>query len=958
VSRSSPGLRHFVALGLLGTGVVAGYHLVARAGAVGPDDEPGGSDFFGVDAALAAFGGSYDFGALRNLQRTAEFVRVQYVDPKRIDAVAMYEGALSAAERAVPEALLRFDADQRRLHVSIGGFTDALAVRPLNSPSDVVEELRRVAEILDAHIQDATIVRAEVEYAMINGMLSTLDPHSVFLPPESSKKMQEDNEGHFGGLGIQIKVDRRTRALMIDVLLEDTPAYRAGLEPNDRIVKIEGEGTLNMDLDEAVSKMRGRPGTPVTITIEREGLSSPRDFTIVRDQIRPNAVWGRLLEGDIAYLRIDQFHQSVDEQLDGEIVRLRQQAARGLRGVVLDLRDNPGGYLHQAVAVADRFMSGGVIVSTVGRDGRNRESSAATQDENDRLDVPIAVLTSGNSASAAEIVAGALKNTERAVIIGDRTFGKGSVQNLFPFSDTSRLKLTVARYLTPGDHSIQSVGIPPDIALERAYVLPPREVSIDQGGVESKVMSSAQISLFSRDRVEREADLEGRFDATDVADVGPPPTYTLRYLYQDDDKPRRTNRADVTRDMEVQFARDVLAGTRGTRRPEVLRDAAAVVQARAREEGLRIEKAFAQDGVGIDWSACANPERADVDVRMVLGEDEVLDAGQMETVRVEVTNRGAAPLCQVAVLAESGNTVIDDTEFYVGRIGPGETRGFDTRMRLHDGYPNETAGVTLRVQDANRKSLAQVDATVRARGAALPAYSWSWSMSDAAGGDGDGAVEVGETIDLNVDVLNVGEGAGGLARFLLKRDVSTGRAVSIVSGDLSFPLLAPGGRASGTLRFKVAEAPADGQLALELRAWEDERFDYGSVWRAGFVETRDQVDKIGLKLGERPAAGFREPPRISLSRIPDPVVTGPSVTLSGVVTDDRGLRDVIVYAGERKIAYEGTTGTPLTSIPFTATTDVDDGNTLLVVVARDADGLTRTVAVDVYRAPSTAAAGK
>jgi SAM-dependent methyltransferase len=233
---------------------------------------------------------------------------------------------------------------------------------------------------------------------------------------------------------------------------------------------------------------------------------------------------------------------------------------------------------------------------------------------------------------------------------------------------------------------------------------------------------------------------------------------------------------------------------------------------------------------------------------------------------------------------------------------------------------------------------------------ALPAYAWSWTLSDAAGGDGDGLVEVGETIDLNVDVLNVGQGQGGLARFLLKREAATGRAVAISKGDLSFPMLAPGGRASGTLSFKVAEVPADGTLALELRAWEDERFDYASVWQAGFVETRDQVEQISLRVGERPAAAHRQPPQITLSGALEAVVSGPTITISGTATDDQGLRDVIVYAGDQKIAYEGG-GASMTSLPFSATTELEPGKTLLVVVARDMNGLTSTRAVDLYRPP-------
>ena len=247
------------------------------------------------------------------------------------------------------------------------------------------------------------------------------------------------------------------------------------LRAQDRITRIESESTINMDLDEAVSKMRGAPGSSVTITVDRDGWDSPRDYTIVRDRIKPARVKGELLDGGIAWVAIPSFHEQVDAQLEETLGRLSREAGpAGLKGLVLDLRENPGGYLHQAIAVSDRFLDHGTIVSTVERDGKNREQRNA-KESGTEPDYPMAVLTSGNSASAAEIVAGALKNDERAVIIGERTFGKGSVQNLYSFSDGSRLKLTVARYLTPGDHSIQNVGIPPDIELEGAVLLPARD---------------------------------------------------------------------------------------------------------------------------------------------------------------------------------------------------------------------------------------------------------------------------------------------------------------------------------------------------------------------------------------------------------------------------------------------------------------------------------------------------
>ncbi|MFN7142329.1 MAG: MXAN_5808 family serine peptidase, partial [Myxococcota bacterium] len=947
-------------LGALGGLVLTGYHFAAGAAPrvasrADSNAEPGG--MAEMLRQMAALGSGYRLSALKNLAYGDDYIVQNYVDPERIDYAAMYRSALDAVEREVPQVLLRLENGDRRLHVSVGGYTTVLAVQELKSSSAMEEELKRVALILEEHLDKEDIKHEDVEVAMLNGILSTLDPHSVFLPPENSRKMEEDNEGEFGGLGITIVM--QDGQLTIDYPLEDTPAYRAGLMAQDRITRIEGESTINMELDEAVSKMRGPPNTPVTITVEREGWEAPRDFTIVRDKIKATRVKGQLLDGGIGWVQIGSFHAQVEAQLEEVLAKLARDAGpAGLKGLVLDLRDNPGGYLHQAIAVSDKFLVNGPIVSTVERNGKNRDQRNAAPSGTEP-NYPMAVLMSGNSASAAEIVAGALKNQERAIIIGERSFGKGSVQNLYSFNDGSKLKLTVARYLTPGDHSIQSVGIPPDIELEGAALLPPREIEIEEGGEKRKEMSGPRVSLFARDRLQREADLEGHL-VNDV-NLETPPVYGLRYLAPipdpNDDTPR-TDRRDLRKDFQVMFARDVLLAAHGSRRADVLRDASTVVSSRAKQEGTKIEKAF-QERVGIDWSACANPDRANAKVDLQLGDDGVLDAGQLEVVKLTVTNNDTRPLCQVAAVAKSGNDQLDGIEFYFGKVPPGESRSFETKVRLVDGYPTELSNLDVTLLDAARHELATASLPVRTKGLDLPRYSWSYTFSDKKGGDGDGTVEIGETIDVNVDVMNVGTGVGGVARFELKKGDMMGKAVELKGGSFSLPKLAPGARASGTLQFLVTRAPDEGApVSLELRVRDAERYDYASVIKGEFYNYYAQSEKIEIPLGGVPAAARREPPAVTLSRAPGLSADAPEITISGVATDDAGIRDVIVYHGTQKIAYAGASaGTPLTSVPFSATATLEPGNNLVVVLVRDTSGLTTTRAVDVFRpGPATAAA--
>jgi carboxyl-terminal processing protease len=257
--------------------------------------------------------------------------------------------------------------------------------------------------------------------------------------------------------------------------IEGTPAWDAGLKASDKIVRIENTSTINMDLDEAVSLLRGKVGEPVTIMVERTGWTAPKPFTIVRGRIKIDPVKGELLDGDIGYLKIQSFHKNVAEDMNQFLDAMEKESQDKLQGLIIDLRNNPGGYLNQAIKVSDRFLRNGVIVSTVEGAERTKEETHAKTTSKTLSDLPIAVLVNGNSASASEIVAGALRNQSRAIIIGERSFGKGSVQHLYGNPDESRLKLTVAQYLTPGDQSIQSVGIPPDILLQPSLIRPKGE---------------------------------------------------------------------------------------------------------------------------------------------------------------------------------------------------------------------------------------------------------------------------------------------------------------------------------------------------------------------------------------------------------------------------------------------------------------------------------------------------
>jgi carboxyl-terminal processing protease len=301
----------------------------------------------------------------------------------------------------------------------------------------------------------------------INGMLSALDPHSAYLNPKNFRDMQVQTKGEFGGLGIEVTMENGVVKVVSPI--DDTPAAKAGLQSNDLITHLDSEQIVGLTLEQAVEKMRGPVNTPINLTIVRRGKDEPFDVRIVRDVIRINAVKARL-EGDIIYVKISTFNEQTHANLVKQVDALKKQLGKAARGYVIDLRNNPGGLLDQAIAISDDFLEKGAIVLTKGR-GLEETQRANARAGDLAEGKQIVVLINGGSASASEIVAGALQDHKRATVIGTRSFGKGSVQTIIPLGANGAIRLTTARYYTPSGRSIQAKGIEPDVIVEQE--LPP-----------------------------------------------------------------------------------------------------------------------------------------------------------------------------------------------------------------------------------------------------------------------------------------------------------------------------------------------------------------------------------------------------------------------------------------------------------------------------------------------------
>jgi len=388
-----------------------------------------------------------------------------YVDSTRLQPKVMLEGSLERLSNSIAPVLTQLQAEKGKLNVTVSvdqykrEFVfaepkDALGLNPI---------LQEVATFTKSHLERSEKPE-EVDYALINGFLRKLDPHSMLLVPEVYSDFNQSTVGNYTGVGMMIGL--REGQLTVISPIDDSPAAKAGIRAKDKIMQIDEESTVNLGLEDAVSKLKGPEGTTVGIYILREGFSAPKRFDVKRAQITISSVEQHRFERDkktVGYIKLKTFGKNTIEELD-EALKELDYDFKSFQGLVLDLRNNPGGLLAGAISVSDRFLERGVIVSTAGlEEGSDRSFEAHWW--NTIKDVPVIILVNSGSASASEIVTAALKSHDRAVVLGNRTFGKGSVQQVIPMNDGSALKLTMSKYLTPGERSIQSVGVAPHIEL-------------------------------------------------------------------------------------------------------------------------------------------------------------------------------------------------------------------------------------------------------------------------------------------------------------------------------------------------------------------------------------------------------------------------------------------------------------------------------------------------------------
>jgi carboxyl-terminal processing protease len=952
----------------------------------------------------------HDLSALKIFNMTLVRIKDRYVDPARVDPKKMLYAALDGVQFNIPEVLVEPDPTHSRVRITVNDKPDTFDTDDVDSPWRLAAKLKKVFRFIETNM-NAGADLAKVEYAAVNGMLSTLDPHSILMDPEQARDMDVSTSGKFGGLGIVIRMIERK--LTVVKPMKDTPAWRKGIKAGDHIVRINQEPTENLTSNEAVDRMRGDPRTGVTLFVERKGTDGLLRFDLVRDVIRVIQVEHKLLDKSVGYVKVKQFSKGIASDVADA---MRELSAKGATSWILDLRGNPGGLLEEAVQLTDLFVDSGTIVTTVS--GRDREARRAEHGFGDTTS-SVAVLVSGGSASASEIVAGALKNLDRAAIIGTRTFGKGSVQELYDNEDHSKLKLTIAQYLTPGDRSIQNLGIVPDIQLQRMYIPDKNDSPQDF------------VRMLAPTRTYGEKDLDAHLVSTYAKDIDKP-AFEVPYLV-DKKKPAAGQAAEVkppdeedsppdddeiVEDFEMRFAKQLVSSVSASTRPKLVAGAGKLVASVRGDEEKKLVAAL--QTIGVDWSAAPPAAgKASLDVSVTTTPSAHIQAGDVVTVTTTVKNTGTEPAYRVLSRIQGDDPVFEDAELPIGKVAPGETRTYSARLQIPKDALDRVDRLGVEIREAHNALPHVTPAALKIEAAPRPVFAYGWQLIDD--GNGDGLVQRGEHYRLQVQIKNTGAGPTQEATVLLRNATGDGVVLDKSRAELKEPL-APGQireiefplatdatlksnelvvelmaydaaldvQATDKLHFKlqptVASQPKAGNVTVKAQttihagaaedttvvgqaakgasypaigsfgAWTKVKLDPGGT-KVGFVPST-AVSAGGSGQGQFTQMWNSTPPMIALN-LKGLETSSETYKLSGNVSAEQHVEDIYIFVSNqsakiesRKVFYRSNrSGKDAKQLDFSADLPLWSGSNMVTVVARASSEVRSVKTMFVYREP-------
>lgn len=825
-----------------------------------------------------------DLSELHVYNRVMLLVKEQYVQPERLDPKKMLMGALDAVQKQVPELIIKEFPNE--IEIQLAASSQKFSTKGLVSLWDLSFLLRDMFRFIESRLPKTANIK-DIEYAAVNGTLSKLDPHSILLEPKFSKEMKLSTKGEFGGLGIVIGL--RDGVLTVISPLDGTPADKAGIKALDQIIKIDDASTINLALDEAVEKLRGKPGTAVTVTIQRKNETKPRPVIVIRDIIKVDSISSHLIENKIGYVKIKAFHGNTSKDLKEAI-----EAFGPLKGLILDFRNNPGGLLNESVSVSDLFLDGGVVVVTQGAGASQRDEEKASSGL-DKTKLPIVVLVNSGSASASEIVAGALKNRGRALVVGEQTFGKGSVQMLYDFPDKSALKLTIAQYLTPGDESIQSVGITPDIVLQPAYL-------------ENK----NNLLLFPQTRM-REGDLDLHLDDKTRV-MNRRPSFELTYVAEKvalEEQERRALSAKFHEDFEIRFARRLLQQTRGATRQNLLADAKILVPQIIQEESQKIQNALYK--LGIDWSIPAQVSKTSkLDVRVV-GKPFAKAGGHLK-VNLEVKNISSEPIYQVYGISKSNTPLFGDREFIFGKLQPGQKRFWEMDVEVPKDASSRRDMMRVALSANHQQDMTSIDVPLTIVGLPKPLLAFSYQVNSGK---------------VRIKVKNIGSGIAEDPVALIKNKGDSD--LFIEEGRQKMKALKPGDSAEVTLSY--TQNPKSVNPALQIQLYDGIS---GEFW----------VENIDLKASKSVS---KTPPQIKWQfGASAPIVAKDTYRIQAEISGRPQIKDVYMYVGDQKVMYQALKTDQNRKLVINQLVHLKPGVNYITLVARDSESYSQRESITIF----------
>lgn len=755
------------------------------------------------------------------------YVERLYVYPDRIKPDKMLVKGLLRLERTIPELLVDFNDDSGDITIRVDDKTLEISTKNLKTLNDTCNQLKNAFNFINKYKQSEKISSDDIMYEGLNGMLSEqLDPHTMVLPPKDFNEFKIGTSGQFGGLGMVVGI--RDGVLSVISPIEGTPADKAGLKAGDQIIEIDGDSTINMTLQEAVNKLRGKPNTFVKISVLKYKSAVNQILSIERKIIKIPTVDDKVMEDGIGYIKIRNFQNDTAEALKEHIYNLKETSGK-IRGIIIDLRNNSGGLLDQAILATDQFIDSGNIVITVGPGGKSKDIQTAKKSKSDELDFPIVVLINSGSASGAEIMVGALKENNRVVVIGNRSFGKGSVQQLIDLIDGAAIKLTMAKYLTPYFNEVQSKGIIPDIYFtpviitedeidlfrEHSYLR--EEDLLEEGNNKHKPKSEIEKSVREIKYLKEIA--EKSEDSIENGDDEP--------TFVDDEDPYKVG--DLTKDNLVQFAKQIIKNTKKSERKAILEDISPLLNEIEDKEEKKMF--FALKEIGIDWSDGKLKKATPAPVADLLFENKTDEGstpinGQIKSVKAgdklqliaKVSNKGNGTMYRVRGITESENLFLEKLEFIFGKIKSGETKSYTKTVEIPENIVDREDKITLKFTENNGYAPNDIINSVRVNSLNKPQFAYSFQISDRGddntNGNNDGLIQKGEDICLTLFVKNIGKGSSGKTSISIK-NVSEDE-IFVKKGRDEFKDLLPGETRSVDMQFGVKENVSFNKFSMDV----------------------------------------------------------------------------------------------------------------------------------------------